>query len=357
VLVLVLAGLELGLRAFWTGYYVKVQKAYAQPHPVRGWSNRPSVSVPYGEPEFSTLVTHNAFGYRGRAIERERRPGSVRVLTLGDSFAYGIGVGDDETFSAQLERLAPGLEVINTGVNGYGTGQELLLLRDEGLAFQPDVVLLSFFWNDIGNSYRNRAVHFSVDAGELVYPTAPDPGAASGPAVSADAAPSPQRRTWLRHSYAYRFLSDRLKLAGYWLRVALRLPLEESDFVSEQTREAAWQLGFFLLREIDRISRQAGARLVLLVIPDQVQVEPGLRVTGLEPADYEVQERLLAFAAQQGIPVVDPLPALRAAHAESGELLYYLRDRHLRARGHALVAREILERLRQLGYGEPGGGA
>ena len=351
-LALVLGGLELGLRLFWDGYYVKTQKAYAEPHPVRGWRNRPDVSVPYGEPEFNTVVTHNQFGYRGRPVEQARTPGRARVLVLGDSFAYGVGVGDRETFSAQLEALQPELDVINTGVNGYGTGQELLLLRDEGLAFAPDFVVVSFFWNDVGNSYTNAVARFSLAGDRLVYPRPPEPAsvAASQPArPKSRAGRGERRRDWLRHSYAYRFVSDRAKLLGYWAKVAVGLPLEESDLVSPGERDAAWQLELALLREIDRVAREGGARMVLLLIPEQVQVQPELRVTGLSSEDYDFQARLRAFADDAGIPVVDPLPALREAYAASGEPLYYLRDRHLKAHGHAIVARELLARLRELG--------
>jgi hypothetical protein len=355
---LVLGVLEIGLRLFWDGFYLKTPKGYAHSDPVRGWANRPDVSVPYGEPEFHTIVTHNHFGYRSPPVEHERTPGRVRVLVLGDSFAYGVGVQDRETFSAGLESLAPELEVIDTGVNGYGTSQELLLLRDEGLAFQPDVVLVAFFWNDVANSYTNRAVHFALEGGELRYPPAPaptpSPAEAAARAADFSAAPSAERRDWLRHSYAYRFLSDRAKLLGYWSKFALGLPLERGDIVSASEREDAWQLELALLREIDRMSREHGAHMLLLLIPDQVQVQPDVRVFGVPQDVYDVQGRLHAFADQAGIAVVDPLRALRAAYAAHAEPLYYLRDRHLRAAGHALVAREILARLRELGWASPG---
>ncbi|MEA3357480.1 MAG: hypothetical protein U9Q67_03530 [Patescibacteria group bacterium] len=39
-------------------------------------------------------------------------------------------------------------EVLNMGISGYNTIQEYLLLKDKGLKFQPDLVLLGFFYND-----------------------------------------------------------------------------------------------------------------------------------------------------------------------------------------------------------------
>jgi lysophospholipase L1-like esterase len=328
--------LEVGLRAFWTGFYLKEAKSYAAPDAVRGWKNKPSATAVYGEAEFRIEVTHNALGYRDREIAREKPPGVRRVLLLGDSFAYGIGVADDETFAARLERLQPGLEVINTGVNGYGTAQELLLLRDEGLALAPDVVLLAFFWNDVGNSYNRAFPHFRLEGERLVWPE---------PMAVSPAAPSSERRRWLRHSYAYRFVSDRLKLAGFALKVALGLPQETTDFVDPADREAAWRLEAALLREMRDLAAGSGARLAIAVIPDQVLVDAEASVVGLEPADYEVLARVQRIGAELGVPVIDLAPALRAEAERSGERLYYPKDRHLNARAHQVVARALQQAL------------
>jgi hypothetical protein len=83
----------------------------------------------------------NAAGYRG-PLHGPRRPGVERVLVLGDSVAFGLEVGDAETFAALLER--PGRrEVVNLAVQGYGPDQAALRLEHEGLALRPDRVLLA----------------------------------------------------------------------------------------------------------------------------------------------------------------------------------------------------------------------
>ncbi len=323
---------ELGLRAFWSGYYLKEGATYAVASATRGWANKPSATTVYGEAEFRVDVVHNALGYRGRELAREKPPGVRRVLVLGDSFAYGIGVADDETFSARLERLVPGIEVINTGVNGYGTAQELLLLRDEGLALRPDLVLVAFFWNDVGNSYNRPSLRFRVEGEQLVWPE---------PQAVAPVAGVDTRRAWLRHSYAYRFLSDRLKLVGFALAVALGLPQESTDFLAPDERESAWRLEAALLREIRDLAAGIGARTLIALIPDQVQVDTDASVVGLEPADYDVQSRIQEIGAELAIPVIDLGPALRSERERAGEPLYYPKDRHLNARGHAVVARAL----------------
>ena len=332
----VLGAFELGLRAFWGGYYLKGDRTYVMPSATRGWANSPSTTAVYGEAEFRFDVNHNELGFRGPEVSPEKSPGKLRVLMLGDSFTYGIGVADSETFSARLEALDPRLEVLNSGVNGYGTAQELLLLRDQGLALHPDVVMVVFFWNDVGNNYARVFPRFSLSDDALAWP---EP-------IAVDATrPPPKRHAWLRHSYVYRFVSDRLKIVGYRLRLLLHLPLETADFVVEADREAAWQLTGALLREIRDQAASVGARTLVAMIPDQVQVEPDVSVLGLEPADYAVQERVRAICAALGIRFVDLFPALRAEYARAGEPLYYAKDRHLRARGHAIVAQALAAEL------------
>jgi hypothetical protein len=88
-------------------------------------------------------VTLNARGYRGRDLALPKRPERTRVVVLGDSIAFGYGVADEETFPHLLDARDNGIEVLNLGVEGYGPGQELLVLRHEGLRHEPDVVLLA----------------------------------------------------------------------------------------------------------------------------------------------------------------------------------------------------------------------
>ena len=70
------------------------------------------------------------------------------MVVLGDSFTFGLGVDDDSTYCAQLEELVPDLEVLNMGVNGYGTDQQLLHWNMNGRRFSPDLVLIGIYVPD-----------------------------------------------------------------------------------------------------------------------------------------------------------------------------------------------------------------
>ncbi len=347
-LFLTAAVFEVGLRLFWDGFYLKDEHSWAEPHRVRGWRNRPNQRTTYGEPEFVTTIETNSWGYRGPPVQREKSKGRLRIFVLGDSFTLGVGVENDETFSARLTQRDPRIEAINGGVIGYGTSQQLLLLRDEALTFHPDLVIVAFFWNDVANNYQRHFARFRLVDGRLEYPPSPDPAL-----EGAEAAGLRTRRAWLRHSHLYRFVSDRIKIARYTLRVAIGFPVEDGELLTANERAEAWELEFALLREIDRLVRASGAQMLLVLVPEQLQVEPERRIVGLVEADYEVQAVLMPFAEEAGIPVLDPLPGLRAAYEVNGLPLYYRKDRHLTAAGHQITARLIYAKLESMQLFEP----
>lgn len=103
----------------------------------------------------------NARGLRDRDHSLEKPDGSFRVVVLGDSIGFGFCTPSDplpreKTFAEVLERRLDadpppghsGAEVINLSVSGYDTIQEVEYLRVEGLAYEPDLVLVGYCLND-----------------------------------------------------------------------------------------------------------------------------------------------------------------------------------------------------------------
>lgn len=94
----------------------------------------------------------NALGLRGPELERTKPPDRRRVLVLGDSYVFGVGVDEEHVFSTRLrQRLERGgarVEVVNAGVSGYSTDQQLVLLQELGPRLAPDVVVLVMCDND-----------------------------------------------------------------------------------------------------------------------------------------------------------------------------------------------------------------
>ncbi|HPF37311.1 MAG TPA: SGNH/GDSL hydrolase family protein [Phycisphaerae bacterium] len=118
---------------------------------------------PTGRVEYSI----NEFGFRGPAPEIPKPPGVVRIACLGDSFTFGEGVRDEDTWpavlAARLNSARPAgvasYDVINAGVQGYGLVDELLWygLRIEKL--NPDIVVLAFFMNDLAPTHETIRIN------------------------------------------------------------------------------------------------------------------------------------------------------------------------------------------------------
>ena len=83
----------------------------------------------------------NAQGLRDADHSYEKPAGRFRIVLLGDSDTFGYGLAIEKHFSSLLEGYWANVDVINMGVGGFGIDQELLLLRKEGLRYEPDLVV------------------------------------------------------------------------------------------------------------------------------------------------------------------------------------------------------------------------
>lgn len=101
-------------------------------------------------------VRINRLGFRGsREYDVEKRPATFRILVLGDSVTFGHGAISETTYPYLLERRLQqwrdeiDWQVWNLGVPGYNTSQELAYLERVGPRYQPHLVIVGFFENDL----------------------------------------------------------------------------------------------------------------------------------------------------------------------------------------------------------------
>ena len=98
---------------------------------------------------------HNSMGWRDVEHEIEKPDGTFRILGLGDSYLFGQGVRPEDIalskIGVRLEELRGGrpVETINTGVSGANTKRQLGILTGQGLAYDPDLVILFYVLNDV----------------------------------------------------------------------------------------------------------------------------------------------------------------------------------------------------------------
>jgi len=337
----VLAAAELLMRRASPRYLERINLgdlAYLHTYsPEYGWTPRPSFRYTLAGSE----TTINRLGYRGREYGPAHGPGKTRLVMLGDSVTFGFGVRDDETFSAVLESLDPRLEVVNLGVPGYGTDQELLKLRGEGLSYRPDGVVLNVC---LANDLLDNAADKSIYDG--VYPK-PYFRLVDGRLVEfADHVRlSPSRRLAL-------WLSQRSVLFNWVLDAThvdrARYQREVAGGSLSEPGEKAFEVTFALVRRVHDEAEAHGAWFVAFLYPSLRDfIRPSRRAA-----------RFLEAPELRGVEVVDLLPRFLAAGFTRETFARYALDGnlHLTREGHELAARVLLDVLREKGLLRAGAG-
>jgi hypothetical protein len=146
--------------------------------PSKGWRPKPNLKdeKAWGD----KILNTNSTGLRGKKdFPYGKNGGRPRILILGDSFTFGDQVSDNETYSHYLQEMLPNTEVINMGVHGYGHDQMLILFKEEGIRYQPDIVILGFLPLDMSRNlldFRDYAKpRFVLEKGELKLTGTPVP--------------------------------------------------------------------------------------------------------------------------------------------------------------------------------------
>jgi hypothetical protein len=268
-------------------------------------------------------LTVNQSGLRGPDYPREKPPGTYRIALLGPSHIMGSGVADDETIAALLSaRLAaaadsaPGtqFEVLNFGVAGYSLLQQLAMLDDRALSFQPDLVVITDSpW------LREPVVSHLLDViGSRVaipYPGLDSMVARAGlPALGSIGFPVP-----------FHVARAGLNRVG----VKTRMPWAEAD---RRVRVRADSIVDWALREIARKAQSRGAVPVYLAL-DVVVDSP--------TNDAET----LRAAKSAGFVVLDLLDVWQGRDKPS--LRIALWDEHPNVAGNRLIVDRLFEQLWQ----------
>ncbi len=340
---------------------------------VTGWRLRPNAHG-WWVSEGNSYVRINSAGMHDREYQLSKPPGTVRIAVLGDSMTAAVQVAARETFAGVLEqelrscRAFGGavVEVMNFGVPGFGTAQQLLQYRHQVSRYAPDMVLLAFFtYNDVHNNHRAlnpvnpaRAPYFVLDGADLVLDD-----------------------SFLAHRSTYGQLRDRFGdlvnrsrvaqlvaeglVRGLLFRTARRQEAETQErhggdmgdlmLAPPRTPEMqeAWRVTEAIVRRLRTEVEEAGSRFWLVTLPVGLHLLPEAerdrRIANRQIEDlYYPNRRLDELARREGFHAVN----LPARIAEMGEMptdrLTYAAQGHYTPAGHRLVgtmiAREICGR-------------
>jgi hypothetical protein len=323
---------------------------FYQPDEMRGYALRPNMEGWYRK-EGAAYIHINSDGLRDREHTKTKLPNTIRIAVIGDSYPEALPVSIEETFwsllAGKLEQCdAVGgrkIEVINFGVSGYGTAQELITLRERVWQYSPDIVMLAITTNnDISDNLRelkktDQVPYFLDRDGKL---TLDDSFRATRNFRWRQSALS-QLGRWIRdHSRVIQAINEGHHGFKIWLaaRRARNAPPARStqtqtaepameelgiDNViyrepADQTWLDAWRVTEDLLVQMRDEVRSKGADLVVVTLSNGVQVYPDpsvrqifMKRVGVSDLFYP-DDRIRQLAEREHIPVITLAPEMQA---------------------------------------------
>jgi lysophospholipase L1-like esterase len=280
----------------------------------------------------------NAQGFRDDENYAYRKPeGQRRILVLGDSQAEGYEARQSAIFPKVLEtRLrAKGLnvQVLNSGISGFGTAEELMFLEHEGMKYQPDAIVLAFFGNDFDDNVKSD-LYVLKDGVVSVNSTVHDPGVK--PIAVMDMIPG---AAWLsQNSYLFSLATNTAWEIGKRALSAIgreRLTTEYAVRVSAVDKYQE-KLAVALLNRVKAVAHAAGIPFVIVEIPGY---DPSRRPGSWEPSVPETLTPAFIAASDIYLPAADYL-----AGVKDGTITAPHGDHHISELTHAKIA-EALERI------------
>lgn len=319
--------LELGFRIFKPQIFEIHPRGMYISDPHTGYSLNPGFTGYIERDEFRQPLRVNKHGMRGRVFS-DKSDNKYRILILGDSYAFGFGVTENETFASILEECSPAshgkTEVINGAVPGYGTIDELNFLKTHGKDINPDLVILQFLPVNDFMENRSPAVKWAeINQGMLTMKEG---------SYEEDTTTAFMSRTlgWLKQNlHSAKFVSERM---GY-LAMKFGLMKNMSAFWGEDFSREDEMITGKAIAEIAEYSKSIGADFLLLYTVGQGHVLA-------ETQDELTSERFITqFARNNNIRLINTLREMRKSGDKNN--YYYPVDGHWTAAGHRAVAEFI----------------
>ena len=342
----------LGLEQYFKFYYQQNSKTTSlamnlpiyQESTYRSWDHFPGAEVEHGYGSPPPKIKINSLGLRSPELSEEKNKN--RFLLLGDSFTFGMGVREKDTFANRLQKSfgTKFHEVINAGVIGQSIDDAFMYLKHEGIKLQPDFVVFNFF---VGNDVTELRRHSwtTNKTGELL-------------AVKDDVLHVDKN-----HKLRNRVKKEPISYFIFWLNNKIKIlkqkysPNKKFDpsltwpiFLANDHKlqdpkiNDYWHKFEIVLKQMQKFCKKNNITFLVAVIPMDVQVSrdywkkyPGT------PFDEEAflmkrpQEHIKILGTKHNIPIFDALPALQYEELEYGPF-YFEKDTHFNRKGHRFFA-------------------
>lgn len=303
-----------------------------------GYRLVPHFAMNYQTSDFTSSIKINSEGLRDREYPKTKDLKTFRILVLGDSFTFGLGVNIEESYPKVLETMlnqsskgsgARTYEVINAGVAGYGTEQEYLYLQELQQRYEPDIVIVGLYSNDVDDvmkgipaaitkqKLKNRSYFLSYLRGIQILL---------------------QTETFMKKNFS--------SSIGSIFEIY-------QDKHTPQFEKALHMTKGYLLKIRD-FSRSRGARTLVVIIPfcfeiDSVEWERK-GIGHLYTDDFfnknmaRFSESFMEFGKSKKLPTLPLLPVLRSTKLRP---VYFTRDPHWTREGHRIAAESIFTYLQK----------
>ena len=379
-LLLVFVALEgiLRLLAKAAPLHLNQHKVCCEHDPQLGWRHVANRTVTFQAPEYSITERFNSRGVRGPEYSLEKDTDEYRIVVLGDSFAEGYTVEFEELFSEVLkqrlnEQGGRRVEVINLGVGGYSTDQELLLYQTQGIHYRPDLVILMFHDNDVWYNAQKQYFPwrrgykplFRLKGDALHLTNVPVPILAEEVSFQTQI-----QATLAHHSYLYRWIRGRVKNSSTLFSLAISLGLADpgKTFIPKEYRvyqkpyspeiHEAWLVTAALLAKLKQEARSIGSDLLVFHVPGRAsvytqeweQMKQHYAISAEGWHSEQVNLELGEVLARLEIEFLNPLKRFRQRAKDfpsDGDRLYFKGDGHWNRKGHRLAGEMLAETIVQ----------
>ena len=295
----------------------------------------PNQSTIYQTSEFRTSLKFNSWGLRDKEYSLQKSKNMFRILILGDSYTEALQVNLSNIYTELLEEKLNKIsnisfEVINSGVSGFGTADELKYLETKGLNLNPDMIILQFtLGNDvIDNVYDNN--FYYIKNSNILNKTYKKKYAHKIEDFFGSYSHFAQ---FLRLSLRKKFSSSKEE----WERKSIEYHEVIYKKKSEEDLQKEWNETRLYLKKINNICNDKKIRFAIIFVP------LNLHITSEE---YDANNAypnnvLLDFGKEEKIKMLDLTPTFRAESKGNLSLVRWVIDSHWRPKPHQWAADAI----------------
>ncbi|UCF94169.1 MAG: hypothetical protein JSW39_08425 [Desulfobacterales bacterium] len=310
-------------------------------HPYIGFLYPPNSEGSFERGDLKFSFHTDRYGFRNK----EPWPDRADIVVIGDSLAFGYGVGDEQSWTAIVQRKLPSISVINLALIGSGPPQYQRIFETFGRQLRPQLLIVVLFPdNDFWDAKRfdewlKAGAQGNYDAFRFL-----------GDDESDDLA---SLKRFLKKTYIYallvetyrafkerRFFEGKVVNFGDGSRVQLVESQLKRQIILMQKGVPGFDLTLEAVRGIKQTASEAGVNLLVLLFPSKEAVY--LK----DKAKKDIHKPLKVELQREGIDFLDLAPPLQE-HARRGEKTFYEIDGHPNQKGYEIVADAVVSYIKE----------